>query len=169
LSPAQKQLLKAWIAAILWLWVIVLESSNIASSENTSRLFYPLLHFLFGLGPGHFPTWHAVIRKTGHFVGYFTLSLLLFRAWRETFPFPALRWSIQWARISFFMTTLVACLDEWHQTYLPKRTGSLHDVLLDSAAALAAQVVIYLILRSRAQKNPVYPWIPIQHKPGAED
>ena len=147
MNPAQKQLLKTWIAAILWLWVIVLESTNLASSENTRRLFYPLLPFLFGLGPGHFPTWHALIRKTGHFVGYFTLSLLLFRAWRATFAFPALRWSIEWARISFFMTALVACLDEWHQTYLPKRTGSLHDVLLDSTAAMVAQVVLFFLLR----------------------
>ena len=30
----------------------------------------------------------AIIRKTGHFVGYFTLSWLLFRSWRDTFPFP---------------------------------------------------------------------------------
>lgn len=149
MNPAQKQLLKTWIAAVLWLWVIVLESTNFASSDNTSRIFYPLLHFLFGLGPVHFPTWHAVIRKTGHFVGYFTLSVLLFRAWRATFAFPVLRWSIEWARISFFMTALVACLDEWHQTYLPSRTGSLHDVLLDSTAALIAQVVIFLVLRRR--------------------
>jgi VanZ family protein len=154
LNPAQKQLLKTWIAAVLWLWVIVLESTNFASSDNTSRIFYPLLHFLFGLDPAHFPTWHAVIRKTGHFVGYFTLSVLLFRAWRATFAFPALRWSIEWARISFFMTALVACLDEWHQTYLPSRTGSLHDVLLDSTAALIAQVVIFLLLRRRNLASP---------------
>lgn len=147
MNTAQKQLLQTWIAAILWLWIIVIESTNIGSAENTGRLLYPLLHFLFGLGPGHFPTWHAVIRKTGHVVGYFTLSALLFRAWRATFPFPAIRWSMQWARISFFMTALVACLDEWHQSYLPKRTGNLHDVLLDSTAALAAQVVIFLLRR----------------------
>jgi VanZ family protein len=54
---------------------------------------------------------------------------------------------MQWARISFFMTALVACLDEWHQSYLPSRTGNLHDVLLDSTAALIAQVVLFLILR----------------------
>jgi VanZ family protein len=50
------------------------------------------------------------------------------------------------------MTALVACLDEWHQTYLPSRTGSLHDVILDSAAALVAQVVLYLILRRRSKR-----------------
>ena len=149
MNPAQKHLLKTWIAAGLWLCIIVSESSNLASAANTSRILYPLLHFLFGLNPIHFSAWHVVIRKSGHFVGYFTLSWLLFRAWRDTFPLPGRSWSIQWARISLFMTALVACLDEWHQTYLPSRTGNVHDVLLDSTAALVAQVVIFLILRRR--------------------
>jgi len=150
LNPAQKHLLKTWIAAILWLGIIVTESTNLASADNTSRIFYPLLHFLFGVNPVNFPTWHAVIRKSGHFLGYFTLSWLLFRAWRDTFPFPGKTWSIQWARISFFMAALVSCLDEWHQTFLPSRTGRLHDVVLDSAAALIAQVVLFLILRKHS-------------------
>jgi VanZ family protein len=149
LNPAQKHLLKTWIAATLWLGLIVGESTNFASAEHTARLLYPLLHFLFGLQFDHFPAWHFFIRKTGHFVGYSTLSWLLFRAWRDTFPIPGSNWSIQWARISFFMTALVACLDEWHQSYLPSRTGSLHDVLLDSTAALIAQVAIFLVLRRR--------------------
>ena len=149
MNPAQKHLLKTWIAAILWLAIIVTESSNLASADNTSRILYPLLHLLFGVDVAHFRTWHAVIRKSGHFVGYFTLSWLLFRAWRDTFPFPGKTWSIQWARISFFMAALVACLDEWHQTYLPGRTGRVHDVALDSAAALIAQVILFLILRKR--------------------
>ena len=49
------------------------------------------------------------------------------------------------------MTALVACLDEWHQTFLPSRTGTLHDVLLDSTAALVAQIILFLILR---KQNP---------------
>ena len=155
LKPGRDQLLKTWIAALLWLGLIVAESSNFFSAENTGRFLYSILHFLLGVVPAQFPVWHFYLRKTGHFVGYFTLSLLLFRSWRATFPFPDKMWSVQWARISFFMTALVACLDEWHQTYLPKRTGSLHDVLLDSTAALVAQVVLYLILR-RSTKRLVY-------------
>lgn len=152
MTAEQKDLLKTWIAAILWLGIILAESTNYGSAENTSRFLYPLLHFLFGVGPADFQVWHSVIRKTGHFVGYFTLSWLLFRSWRATFPFPGITWTIQWARISFFMTALVASLDEWHQTYLPKRTGNLHDVLLDSTAALVAQIVLFAILRSRQQE-----------------
>jgi VanZ family protein len=149
LTPADKHLLKTWIAAGLWLGLIIAESTKFASAENTGRLFYPLLHFLFGVTRADFPTWHFFIRKTGHFIGYFTLSWLLFRAWRDTFPFGGRTWSIQWARISFFMTALVACLDEWHQTFIPGRTGNIHDVILDSTAALIAQVILFLILRKR--------------------
>jgi VanZ family protein len=150
LNPARKHLLKAWIPALVWLGVIVTESSNYGSADMTSRYLYPILHFLLGLDPIRFSVWHIYIRKTGHFVGYFGLSVLLFRAWRATLPFASVsRWSMEWARIAFFMTALVACLDEWHQTYLPSRTGSLRDVLLDSTAALVAQVVVFLFLRTR--------------------
>lgn len=161
LNPAKTQLLKTWIAATLWLGLILGESSNYGSAENTSRFLYPLLHFL-GVGASNFLVWHFFIRKTGHFVGYFTLSLLLFRAWRATFPFPGANWTIQWARISFFMTALVASLDEWHQTYLPSRTGTVHDVILDSTAALAAQILLFMILRSR-KSDQVYRQSPAQN------
>jgi VanZ family protein len=140
--------LKAWIAAVLWLGLIVFESSNLASSANTARLLYPLLHFLLGMDLAHFAVWHSYIRKTGHFVGYFTLSLLLFRAWRATIPLAGRRWSIKWSRIAFLMTSLVAALDEWHQSYLPSRTGTFHDVVLDSSAGLIAQIVLFAFLHA---------------------
>src|SRR3984957_1475630 len=150
LNSAQTQLLKSWIAATLWLGLIVGESTNYGSAENTSRFLYPLLHFL-GVSASHFLVWHFFIRKAGHFVGYFTLSLLLFRAWRATLPFASpFAWSLQWARISFFMTALVASLDEWHQTYLPSRTGRWQDVVLDSSAALTMQIFLWIILRRRS-------------------
>ncbi len=153
MTSDQKDLLKTWIAAILWLGLILAESTNYGSAEYTSRFLYPFLHFLLGVSQAQFPEWQHVIRKTGHFVGYFTLSWLLFRSWRATFPFPSVTWTIQWARISFFMTALVASLDEWHQSYLPSRTGTLQDVLLDSTAALVAQILLFAILRSRRQEG----------------
>jgi VanZ family protein len=51
------------------------------------------------------------------------------------------------------MSALVACLDEWHQSYLPSRTGNLHDVLLDSTAALIAQIILFLALPRRAPES----------------
>ena len=150
----QKDVLKAWIAALLWLGLIIFESTNVASSANTGRLLYPIFHFLFGLDFARFAVWHLYIRKIGHFVGYFTLSLLLFRAWRATILIPHGLWSIRWAGIAFFMTSLVACLDEWHQAYLPSRTGTIHDVILDSSAALIAQILIFGLSHIRGGLNP---------------
>jgi VanZ family protein len=150
LTPSQNHILKTWIAAILWLILIALESSSLGSAANTSRFLYPLLHFLIGLDPIRFLVWHVYIRKTGHFVGYFMLSLLLFRAWRATFAQRGARgWSTLWVGIALSMTALVASLDEWHQSYLPSRTGTIEDVFLDIFAALTAQLVIYLVLRHR--------------------
>jgi VanZ family protein len=83
LTPDQKQLLKVWIAAGLWMIVIAIESTKYLSSAYTGRILYPILHFLLGLDRTHFMVWHYYIRKAGHFVGYFILSVLLFRVWRR--------------------------------------------------------------------------------------
>jgi VanZ family protein len=153
LSPDQKQLVKTWIAALLWIALIAIESTDTFSAEHTSRLLYPILHFLMGLDLARFEVWHYYIRKTGHFVGYFALSFFLFRAWRATLRLPwAPRWALRWAAIAFFMSAVVASLDEWHQSFLPSRTGAFSDVMLDSFAALTAQVLIFVFLTWKPQR-----------------
>src|SRR5205814_5676185 len=105
-----------------------------------------LLHFVFAIDPGRFAVWHAVLRKSGHFIGYFTLSVLLFRSWRATFPRLSTRWCLQWATVALLSTSLVTMLDEWHQTFLPSRTGTFRDVILDSSAGFVAQIALFTIL-----------------------
>ncbi|HEX4486490.1 MAG TPA: VanZ family protein [Terriglobales bacterium] len=141
----------------MWLSLIVIESSNAFSSENTGGMLYPILHFLTGVDPVRFEVWHHYIRKTGHFVGFFTLSWLLFRSWRATLPAIDLRaWTFQWATIAWLMATFVASMDEWHQSFLPSRTGTFHDVVLDSSAALISQIVVWWFLRNR-------PWLTVRN------
>ena len=149
MTPEHKEEVKVWIAAVLWMVVIAIESTDYLSSEHTSRIFYPILHLLFNMDFAHFKVWHHYIRKTGHFVGYFILSVLLFRAWKMTLRLPSL-WAMRWAAIAFFMSALVASLDEWHQTFLPSRTGAFRDVVLDSVGALVAQFLIFLYWRSKS-------------------
>ena len=142
-----------WLPSAIWLAVIATESTNLGSSEHTQRILYPILHYLFGVGPQRFEVLHVILRKTGHFVGYATLSVLLFRSWRGTFPRLSTRWCLQWATLGFACTALVAALDEFHQSFLPSRTGTFRDVVLDSFAALVAQIVIFVILRRRKPAN----------------
>ena len=150
MSSDRHEVLKAWIAAILWLIVIAIESSALLSAHNTSRILYPLLHSLLNLDWERFADWHFYIRKTGHVVGYGILSFLLFRAWRATLPAaknPNLRWMLRWANIAVLGTALVASLDEWHQSFIPSRTGTVHDVVLDTCAAVSAQILLLLWIR----------------------
>ena len=142
-----------WLPSAIWLAVIVTESTNLGSSDHTSRILYPIFHFLFGMGPARFATWHVLLRKTGHFVGYFTLSVLLFRSWRASFPRLSTQWCLQWATLAFLGTSLVATLDEWHQTFLPSRTGTVRDVILDSTAGLVAQIALFAILQMQSVRR----------------
>jgi VanZ family protein len=160
LSSDRHEVLKAWIAAILWLIVIAIESTSLASAHNTGRLLYPLLHFLFGMGRARFEHWHFFIRKGGHVFGYGLLSILLFRAWRETLPtIGDPKWRLRWANIAVLGTALVASLDEWHQSFLPSRTGTWHDVVLDTCAGIAAQLLtlLYWVALSRVRRHPPRP------------
>lgn len=139
---------KAWFAAILWLIVIAIESSAFLSAHNTGRLLYPLLHFLFGVDHAHFEHWHFYIRKGGHVFGYGLLSVLLFRAWRETLPvINHAKWAFRWASLAVLGTALVASMDEWHQSFIPSRTGTPWDVLLDACAGIGAQILVFLALK----------------------
>lgn len=147
MNPERNNLLKAWIAAILWLIVIAIESTAYLSAHYTSRILYPILHFLFGMDYPHFAVWHFYIRKSGHVVGYGILSGLLFRAWKTTLP-SMRKWMFRWSGIAMLGTILVASLDEWHQSFIPSRTGRWQDVVIDTCGALAAQLLIFLWARN---------------------
>jgi VanZ family protein len=147
LTSSTKRILKVWFPSGVWLAVIALESTNLGSAEHTRRILYPIFHFVFGMDLARFDTWHALLRKIGHVVGYFILSVLVFRSWRATFPRLSTRWCLQWATVALLSTSLVAMLDEWHQSFLLSRTGTFRDVMLDSTAGLVAQIAIFAAMR----------------------
>ena len=140
----------AWLWVLLWLGVIAIESTKYLSSANTGRLLYPLFHFLFGVDPVRFLTWHFFLRKGGHVFGYGMLSWLLFRALRVTaLSSRDPNWSMAWSLLAVAGTAFVASMDEWHQSFLPSRTGTVHDVVLDTTAALVIQILVFLLVRVR--------------------
>ena len=100
----------------------------------------------------------AVLRKSGHFIGYAILSALVFLALKHTYRDrlqPVLQrswgmffrdlWRFEWAVIAVLLTLVTASLDEIHQTFLPSRTGRWQDVVIDTSGALVMQVLIYAL------------------------
>lgn len=110
-------------------------------------MLYSLLTHLFGnINFYTFLVFHHYLRKTGHVVGYGMLSLLLLRGCRATFdPEPA--WSWRTALLSWLGTLVVAAMDEWHQSYIPSRTGTVWDVALDWGAGFLFLMAAYFWLR----------------------
>ncbi len=155
-----KSMISVWLPVVVWLAVIFVESTDLMSSTNTGHILYSFLTRLFGpIDPAHFAVFHAIVRKVGHFTGYGILGLLFFRAIRRTVlelkPAATLTREttrqrlFRWACEAVFCTFVVAALDEWHQTFLPSRTGAFHDVVLDTLGAVV--LVLFVAFRySRA-------------------
>lgn len=110
-------------------------------------MLYTLLTRLFGeINFYKFLIFHHYLRKTGHVVGYGMLSLLLLRGWRATLD-PVQTLLLRTALLAWLGTACVAALDEWHQSFIPSRTGTIWDVALDSLAGVVFLVVAYFWLR----------------------
>ncbi|MGA2456969.1 MAG: VanZ family protein [Terriglobales bacterium] len=147
LTASRPNLVRAWWPAVVWIGLITFESTDFFSSEHTGSLLYALLTRLFGqINFYDFLIFHHYLRKTGHVVGYGMLSLLLLRGWRATFGHAqALLWRT--SLLSWLGTAFVAAMDEWHQSYIPSRTGTVWDVALDSVAGVGFLLVAYFWLR----------------------
>ncbi len=81
-----------------------------------------------------------IVRKTAHFSEYALLGFLWYLWLREKRFAPL---------IALGASAFYACTDEFHQRFVPGRTGQLRDVLIDSSGAvfgiLAAFIVVCVI------------------------
>jgi VanZ family protein len=146
-----------WLPAALAVAMIAAESTAVMSADNTSHWLLPVWVRLFG--PISAALWeevHHLIRKTGHFVGYGLVSLSFFHGWRSSLQLGGgtRRLWRQAAVLALFSTLLVASADEYHQTFLPGRTGTPVDVGLDMCGATAALLLILALLPLFASRGP---------------
>jgi VanZ family protein len=143
--------LSAWLPVVLGVGVILLESTEIFGSDHTSLPLRRLYQFFFGhVSDGRWEIVHHYIRKSGHFLGYGAIGLAWLRAWWMTLPHSRF---FQDALLALLGTAAIASCDEWHQTYLPNRTGSPWDVLLDCCGAISLQLLAYVFLRIARPKK----------------
>lgn len=119
-----------------WACFVLLASSSSFSAPNTSRIIRPLLLWLFpDISEASLAYVHFLIRKAAHFTEYGVLALLAARAFRTSHT-EKLRQ--HWWRAAFALVTCVALADEYHQSFLSSRTGTIYDSLLDMAGGAVA-------------------------------
>lgn len=139
-STGKIRFLTHYLPLIAWLAFISFASSGSFSAGNTSRIIGPLILWLFpNTSPETLVTVHFITRKLAHFTEYAILGFLAARAFR-TSPKPAI--SSRWFLISAALVVAFALADEYHQSFVPSRTGSFYDSLIDIAGGLTALLVI---------------------------
>ncbi|SEB79356.1 VanZ family protein [Paenibacillus sp. GP183] len=146
-SPRRYRLLLT--AAFLWMAFIFYKSSQTYQQQNLIPLFssefsasslskwLPHITFLYD---GTVVTWHDpygmlefFIRKAGHVSEYTILALLL--------GYSLLAKPLKRSKVLVYTTMfsiLYAASDEWHQTFVPGRTGHAIDVAVDTIGILLA-------------------------------
>ena len=150
LTDLDRRRFKTWLPVIIWAALIFFFSSETFSSDNTARWFAPWLHWAF-------PTWsndsielaHAVIRKLGHVSEYFIFGLLLLRALHPRMNgIPSARRIF----VGIGLLAFYAMSDESHQVFVPGRTPSPIDVLIDVCGGTAG-ILCFLFWTSRKRRK----------------
>jgi VanZ family protein len=135
-----KSVLKYWLPVLIWLCVIFVGSTDVMSAEQTSRFLVPFLRWLKPDIPLEaIEQIHFFVRKLGHISEYAVLAVFLWRA---------LRWGINLRMkmsilvvVVWFVCSIFAATDEFHQSFIPSRTASPHDVMIDICGAVVGLTI----------------------------
>lgn len=138
----------AWLWPVLWMIFIFGLSHQPAgvsggiSSEIVRQVFETIASFV----PVEFDTLHTLFRKSAHFFAYLVLGLLFVRALGKS------GMAVQRAVfVAFALSALYAASDEFHQLFIPGRSGEVRDVLIDSAGAATGLVLHWLFAKFKWQ------------------
>jgi VanZ family protein len=99
----------------------------------------------------HYPDtlFDLILKKAAHMIGYAMLAFLLWRALSRGRGALSRSASVT----AFLVSVLYAASDEYHQTFVPGRSGALSDVGLDTVGALVALLVVESLGRKREDLN----------------
>jgi len=147
LSDGQGSALKRCLPVVLWAGLIFYFSTESFSFANTVGFLSQWLSWFFpGIAPAQLNWLHAALRKCGHWFEYFVFGILLLRAQRRGYE-PKLA-------TAAIVRTLVLVLayaasDEYHQSWVPQRTASAVDVMIDTFGGVCGVSWSYLCRRRR--------------------
>ena len=131
-------------------------------SENSSRRFLPiaiswaavviwaLLIFYVSAQPSlstHWGIWDFILRKAAHMCEYAVLFLLLWNALAQL----KLRERTS-LLLGAFLAVCYAASDEFHQTFVPGRSGEPRDVAIDACGVIIALLALTYVRRRLARR-----------------
>jgi VanZ family protein len=116
-------------------------STDAFSAEQTSRFLVPFLRWLDPqISVATIAAVHFALRKLGHLTEYGVFAVLLWRAVRGTLRSKR---SVTIAALVFIVSAAFAASDEFHQSFIPSRTASSNDVMIDICGAIVGLIVCF--------------------------
>lgn len=126
---------------VIWLLVIFL-FSNQDGSTSTSLTNGILEKYLFFVDSDIF---FMIIRKMAHITEYFILGILVLNFINELKIDKKIV-------VSILICFILASFDEFHQLFIPDRTGRLLDVFIDMIGASLGILILSLIKNHKKQR-----------------
>lgn len=134
--------LKYFIPAIIWMiFIFIMSHTNGNSSSSQSNFIAEIILKVINID---YNTLTFLIRKAAHMGEYALLLFFIYYALKKGTTYKYI------FSLSLLVTFLYACSDEFHQLFIPGRSGQLKDVLIDTIGGLFMLLVIYLWQRKKS-------------------
>ena len=134
------------------MFFISFASGSEFSALNTSTVVRPLILWFFpNISDDRLAAIHFLIRKSAHFTEYGVLALLASRAFSISSNAFIRR---QWLRLVLLLVVCYSLLDEFHQSFVPSRTASIYDSVIDMAGGVTV-LLIFKRYYKRAKNREV--------------
>ncbi len=142
-TGGRRSLFSTWSPVVAAVLAVIIESTPWLGSDKTSPFLRVAWERMFhAVSNAQWDLINTMIRKTGHVLVFGCVGLSFERAWLITLRRAKF---LTTALLAIFSTVLLATVDEWHQSHLSNRSGSITDVLLDGASAALFIFTAYMI------------------------
>ncbi|HHX56330.1 MAG TPA: VanZ family protein [Clostridiales bacterium] len=131
-----KRKILPWVLVILWMALIFFFSHQVATESNelSTGIISKIVNIISKVTPSieiNEANLNHIIRKAAHFTIYLILGILVTNALKDGNK----------SKLNLILASLVICIlyaisDEFHQLFIPGRSGEIKDVILDSLGAL---------------------------------
>lgn len=144
-------LILTWTCTLIWMGIIFYLSSQPAtqsahlSNGVKNNLLSVLTSFIPGIDNLELRSLDFYIRKNAHFIAYLILgTMMLFALVLSEVRKPA--------NLALLICLLYAVSDEFHQLFVPGRSGQFRDVLIDGAGAVLGVLIATLVVNQISRR-----------------
>ncbi|MGM8213913.1 VanZ family protein [Virgibacillus sp. W0430] len=150
----------SWLAVFIWMGCIFYLSHQPATNSDalSSNLTQVIMEWFTTIAPQVEIQWdmlHHLIRKNAHFIAYFILGVVVLNALQQLTASTQkveCRINVKNFSISLLICICYALSDEFHQLFIPGRSGEWRDVGIDSAGAIAGISTLFIIQKIKNRK-----------------